>query len=97
MEDLNKELKKQIGENSVNYKLIALKEQFPDMIESTIKTVAPFPTMYFSGAGDILQTDTIMLLATMYMIILYVCYYISISFLFVFLSYIFKDRVKTKF
>lgn len=97
MEDLNKELKKQIGENSVNYKLIALKEQFPDMIESTIKIVTPFPIMYFSGAGDILQTDTIMLLATMYMIILYVCYYISISFLFVFLSYIFKDRVKTKF
>ena len=97
MEDLNKELKKQIGENSVDYKLIALKEQFPDMIESTIKTAAPFPIIYFSGAGDILQTDTIMLLATMYMIILYVCYYISISFLFVFLSYIFKDRVKTKF
>lgn len=97
MGDINKELKKQIGENSVNYKLIALKEQFPDMIESIIKTVAPFPIMYFSGAGNILQTDTITLLVTVYMIILYVCYYISISVLFISLSYIFKDRVKTKF
>lgn len=94
---LNKELKKQVGENSTKYKLMELKYGFPEMFWEVIKSVLPLPIMYFSGIVDILKLDVTMLLLVGYSIILYTCYYISISILLIFVSNIFKNRVTTKF
>lgn len=94
---LNKELKKQVGENSTKYKLVALKGEFPEIAEEVIKPLLPFPIMYFSGIIDILKFDISMLLIVAYSIILYLCYYISISVLLIFISHLFRDRIKTKF
>lgn len=94
---LNKELKKQVGENSTKYKLVALKDEFPEIAEEVIKPLLPFSIMYFSGIIDILKFDISMLLIIGYSLILYICYYISISILLIFISYIFKDRITTKF
>ena len=93
---LNKELKKQIGENSIKYKLAGLKYEFLEIDKEIFKSISPLLIMHFSGIVDILKFD-INIFIIGYSLILYICYYISISILLIFISYIFKDRITTKF
>lgn len=94
---LNKELKKQIRNGSTKYKIAEIKEGVPIMLVGTIKLAIPFLIMYFSGVIDVINSDITMFLIVGYIAVLYTCYYLSISILFIFISYIFEDKLSTKF
>lgn len=94
--DIEKELSKQIGEDNLSGKLAKIRRNSPELFGAIVRLGSATAVLYFSGITDLVQSDMGSFFLFFYGINLLLCYYMSVLVLWTLLSYIFRNKVKTR-